>query len=126
MLNLVVPTGSLEPQVLKLFEEADLPILRANERDYAATINDPRVQKVKFLRPPEIPGAVQDGHFDLGLCETHSIREARAEVAEVMDLGPGGRSRGGHRTRVILAIPGSSGVTRPEELPAGVRVATEF
>ena len=126
MLSLTIPTGSLESQLLKLFEEADLPIRRASERDYSANIDDPRVTKVKFLRPPEIPGAVADGHFDLGLCETHSIREARAEVAEVMDLGPGGRSLAGHRTRLVLAMPGSSGITRPEELPAGVRVATEF
>jgi ATP phosphoribosyltransferase len=126
MLSLTIPTGSLESQLLKLFEQADLPIQRANERDYSATINDPRIDKVKFLRPPEIPGAVEGGHFDLGLCETHSIREARAEVAEVMDLGPGGRALVGHRTRLVLAIPGSSGITRPEDLPAGVRVATEF
>jgi ATP phosphoribosyltransferase len=126
MLNLTIPTGSLEAQLLKLFEQADLPIQRANERDYSATVNDPRIAKVKFLRPPEIPGAVEGGHFDLGLCETHSIREARAEVAEVMDLGPGGRALVGHRTRLVLAIPGSSGITRPDDLPAGVRVATEF
>jgi ATP phosphoribosyltransferase len=121
-----VPTGSLEPQMLRLFEEADLPIRRASERDYSATIADPRVGKVKFLRPPEIPGAVASGHFDLGLCETHSIREARAEVVEVMDLGPGGRSMSGRPTRLVLAIPGSAGIARAEDLPPGVRVATEF
>jgi len=126
LLSLTVPTGSLEPQVVKLFAEADLPIRRASERDYSATIDDPRVAKVKFLRPQEIPGAVADDHFDLGLCETHSIREARAEVAEIMDLGPGGRTLAGYRTRLVLAIPGSRGITRPEDLPAGVRVATEF
>jgi ATP phosphoribosyltransferase len=118
VLNLTIPTGSLEAFTLKLFEEADLPILRASERDYNARIADPRFAKVKFLRPPEIPGAVRDGHFDLGLCGVHSIREARADVVEAMDLGPGGRAGG--NPRLVLAAPAG------KELPRPVRVATEF
>lgn len=124
MLSLTVPNGSLEAFVTRLFEEADLPIRRASERDYRASINDPRFGKVKFLRPQEIPLAVGGGHFDLGLCETHSIREAKAEVIEVMDLGPGGRAGG--TTRIVLAAPADGPIASLDAIPNGIRVATEF
>ena len=123
MLRLTLPNGSLEPATLKLFEEADLPVRRANERDYNAQINDPRFSGVKFLRPQEIPSIVASGHFDLGLCETHSIREARADVVEAMDLGPGGRAGG--TSRIVLAAPADR-YRAVEDLPQGVRIATEF
>lgn len=123
MLNLTVPNGSLEPAILTLFEDADLPIRRSFDRGYDARIKDPRFSKVKFLRPQEIPTVVAAGHFDLGLCETHSIREARAEVIEVMDLGPGGRAGG--VSRIVIAAPAGK-YDSPTDLPQGVRVATEF
>ena len=124
MLNLTIPNGSLEPFTLRLFEEADLPIQRANDRDYRATIADPRFEKVKFLRPQEIPGAVASGHFDLGLCGRHSVREARADVIEAMDLGPGGRAGGA--PRIVLAVPEDGPIKSTSDLPDGIRVSTEF
>jgi ATP phosphoribosyltransferase len=125
LLRLTLPTGSLEPATLKLFEEADLPVRRGSERDYNATIEDPRFVKVKFLRPPEIPLVVASGHFDLGFCETHSILDARADVVEAMDLGPGGRATG-LSTRIVLAAPADRGWRTPSDLPTGVRIATEL
>ena len=119
MLNLTIPNGSLEPFATQLFEEADLGVRRASERDYNARIEDPRFGKVKFLRPQEIPAAVASGHFDLGICGTHSIREARADVVEAMDLGSGGRA-GGARVRIVLAAPVGT------KLEGKVRVATEW
>ena len=125
MLNLTIPNGSMEPSTLKLFEDADLPVHRASERDYRATIDDPRFAKVRFLRPPEIPLAVAQGHFDLGICETHSILDARAEVVEAMDLGFGGRATGG-QTRIVLAAPADGPIKAPSDLRDGVRVSTEL
>lgn len=125
MLSLTIPNGSMEPSTLKLFEDADLPVLRANERDYRATIEDPRFAKVRFLRPPEIPLAVATGHFDLGICETHSILDARADVVEAMDLGFGGRATGG-QTRIVLAAPTDGPIASPADLRDGVRVSTEY
>ena len=124
MLNVTIPNGSLEPFIVKLFEEADLPIRRASDRDYTATIDDPRFSKVKFLRPQEIPRAITSGHFDLGICGVHSVHEAQAEIVEVMDLGAGGRAGG--KVRIVLALPGSRGIAIPDQLPSGLRVSTEF
>ena len=124
MLRLTLPNGSLQPETLQLFEDADLAVIRPSERAYNATINDPRFTAVKFLRPQEIPAAVADGHFDLGFCETHSIKEARAEVVEAMDLGRGGRAGG--VVRIVLAAPADRGYRSVADMPDGVRVATEF
>jgi ATP phosphoribosyltransferase len=124
LLNLTLPNGTFEPEVLKLFDEAGLSVVRGSSRSYNARIEDPRFRKVKFLRPQEIPNAIEKGYFDLGLCALHSIREARAQVVEVLDLGPAGRASG--FPRIVLAVPSSSGITSANELPRGSRVATEF
>jgi ATP phosphoribosyltransferase len=54
----------------------------------------------------------------------HSVREARADVVEAMDLGPGGRAGGA--PRIVLAVPADGPIKSPADLPDGVRVSTEF
>ena len=51
MLRLVLPKGSLERATLELFAAADLAVIRSSEVDYRATIDDPRVDEVRILRP---------------------------------------------------------------------------
>jgi len=124
MIDLVLPKGSLEAVTLKLFEEADLPVRRNSDRDYYATIPDPRIGKVKILRPQEIGRAVQQGYFDLGITGHDWVLEPNSEVQEVMDLGF-------NRTvsavaRIVLAVPGESPVERPEDVPPGWRISTEY
>ena len=67
MLKLVLPKGSLEKATLELFEAADLGVTRSSDVDYKATIDDPRIDEVRILRPQEIPRYVADGLFDLGI-----------------------------------------------------------
>ena len=55
MLKLVLPKGSLERATLELFEAADLPVQRSSSVDYQASIDDPRIESVRILRPQEIP-----------------------------------------------------------------------
>jgi len=124
VISIVLPKGSLEAQTLKLFEEADLPVRRASERDYNATIPDPRIGRVKILRPQEIPLYVQQGFFDLGITGLDWVRETGADVVEVMDLG-GGRQLGAP-VKIVLAVAQDSGITRPEELRPHMRVSTEY
>jgi ATP phosphoribosyltransferase len=124
MIDLALPKGSLEAGTLRLFEEADLPVRRASDRDYNATIPDPRVGKVKILRPQEIPRAVEAGHFDLGIAGHDCVLESLSDVHEVLDLG---FNRGGVAVaRVVLAVAGDSAVHRAEDLPPGSRINTEY
>jgi ATP phosphoribosyltransferase len=51
VLSLVLPKGSLERATLELFDAADLTVRRSSDRDYHASIDDPRIDRVRFLRP---------------------------------------------------------------------------
>ena len=54
MLRLVLPKGSLERATMQLFEDADLAVTRGSDVDYRGSIDDPRVDEVRILRPQEI------------------------------------------------------------------------
>lgn len=124
MIDLVLPKGSLEAVTLKLFEEADLPVRRSSDREYNASIPDPRVGKVKILRPQEIAQAIQQGHFDLGITGHDWVAETDSEVHEVMDLGFNRASTA--IARIVLAVPGDSPIGRPEDVAPGSRISTEY
>ena len=124
MLSLVLPKGSLEKQVLDLFSAADLTVLRGSDRDYHASIDDPRIERVRFLRPQEIPVFVDQGVFDLGISGRDWITETGADVVSLGELG-GGRATD-RPVRVVLAVPQASPWQRTADLPEGVRISTEM
>ena len=124
MLRLVLPKGSLERATLDLFAAADLSVDRASEVDYRATIDDPRIAEVRILRPQEIPIYVAEGIFDVGLTGRDWIEETGAEVVSLGQLAYSKVTS--NPIRVVLAVDDASPVTRPEELPNGARVSTEY
>ena len=67
MLSLVLPKGSLEKATFDLFDAADLTVRRGSDRDYRASVDDPRIDRVRVLRPQEIPTYLEQGLFDLGI-----------------------------------------------------------
>ncbi len=124
MLSLVLPKGSLERATLDLFDAADLTVRRASERDYHASIEDPRIDRVRFLRPQEIPTYVAEGLFDFGITGRDWITETGAEVASLGELAYSKVTA--NPVRVVLAVPASSGWESIADLPAGIRISTEF
>ena len=86
MLSLVLPKGSLERATLELFDAADLTVRRSSDRDYHASIDDPRIDKVRFLRPQEIPSYIERGLFDLGITGRDWIAETEADVVSLGEL----------------------------------------
>ena len=86
MLKLVLPKGSLEKATLTLFEEADLGVSRSSEVDYKASIDDPRVDDVRILRPQEIGTYVTEGLFDLGITGRDWIEETDSDVVSLGEL----------------------------------------
>ena len=119
MLSLVLPKGSLEKQVLELFSGADLAVIRGGDRDYAARIDDPRIDRVRFLRPQEIPTYVEQGIFDLGISGRDWVAETGADVVSLGEIGGG---RAGEKTvRVVLAVPKESPWESAADLPAAAR-----
>jgi ATP phosphoribosyltransferase len=124
VLTIVLPKGSLERATLQLFEDADLAVQRSSEVDYRASIEDPRVADVRILRPQEIPRYVAEGRFDLGVTGRDWIEETGADVVSLTELH---YSKATARPiRVVLAVAADSPAQRIADLPAGVRVHTEY
>jgi ATP phosphoribosyltransferase len=124
VLSLVLPKGSLEKATLGLLDAADLTVRRSSDRDYHASIDDPRIDKVRFLRPQEIPSYLERGLFDLGITGRDWIEETGASVVSLGELQ---YSKATSRpVRVVLAVPDSSPWRSAADLPDGVRISTEF
>lgn len=123
MLSIALPKGSLEEQTLLLFSQADLEVKRSS-REYNPVIADPRIGKVKILRPQEIPAYVQDGYFDLGISGHDWVTESGADVVEVAEL-PYAKTGTGF-VSMVLAVPQDSLVTRAQDIAPGSRITTEF
>jgi ATP phosphoribosyltransferase len=124
VLSLVLPKGSLERATLDLFDAADLPVRRSSDRDYHASIDDPRIERVRFLRPQEIPAYVEQGLFDLGITGRDCIEEAGADV---VSLGALAYSKAtSNPVRLVLAVPEAAPWTSVTDLPEGVRISTEY
>jgi len=124
MLSLVLPKGSLEKATLDLFDAADLTVRRASDRDYHASIDDPRIERVRILRPQEIPTYVERGLFDLGITGRDLITEAGAEVVSLGELQYSKATS--NPTRIVLAVPRDAPWETAADLPDGIRISTEY
>ena len=124
MLSLVLPKGSLEKATLELFEAADLTVRRGSDRDYHAAIDDPRIDRVRFLRPQEIPQYVEQGLFDLGLTGRDWVTETSSDVVSIGELEYSKATS--NPVRIVLAVPKDNPAERGDQLPDGVRVSTEY
>ena len=124
MLRLVLPKGSLENATLQLFDDADLAVRRASDVDYKATVEDPRIDSVRILRPQEIPRYVAEGLFDLGITGRDWIEET---ASEVVSLGELHYSKATARpVSIVLAVADGDPAQSVDDLTDGVRVATEY
>ena len=104
---------------------------RSSDVDYRATIDDPRVDEVRILRPQEIPLYVADGLFDVGITGRDWIEERGSAVTSLGVLAvleghgqphPGGPGRADRTRRSVRVRSGRAGTG-----PGGaVRVSTEY
>lgn len=124
MLRLVLPKGSLERATLDLFDAADLLVRRSSVVDYRATIDDPRISEVRILRPQEIPRYVAEGLFDLGITGRDWVEETGSDVVSLGELRYSKSSS--DPVRIVVAVAADSPVDAVDDLPADVRVSTEY
>jgi ATP phosphoribosyltransferase len=124
VLSLVLPKGSLEKATLDLFDSADLAVRRGSDRDYHAEIEHPGIDRVRFLRPQEIPQYVEQGLFDLGITGRDWITETNSEVVSLGELQYSKTTS--DPVRVVLAVPRDAPWRSAADLPEGVRISTEF
>jgi ATP phosphoribosyltransferase len=124
MLSLVLPKGSLERATLDLFDAADLTVRRGSDRDYHASIDDPRIDRVRFLRPQEIPSYLDQGLFDLGITGRDWIAETNADVTSLGELRYSKNTA--NPVRIVLAVPKDASWDSAADMPEGIRVSTEY
>jgi ATP phosphoribosyltransferase len=124
VLKIVLPKGSLETATLALFDAADLTVVRSSSVEYKASIDDPRVESVRILRPQEIASYVQEGLFDIGITGRDWIEETSSDVVSLGELRYSKATS--QPVRVIVAVADSSPAQSAKDLKDGVRVTTEY
>ncbi|VVB53057.1 ATP phosphoribosyltransferase [uncultured archaeon] len=123
MLDIALPKGSLEEQTLLLFKQADLEI-RKTDREYNPTVKDPRIRKVKILRPQEIPKYVEEGYFDLGISGKDWVMESDSDVVEVADMFYSKMGEG--IVKIVIAVPIDKDIKSAKDIKPGSRISTEY
>jgi len=124
VLKFVLPKGSLERATFDLFEAADLSINRSSAIDYKASIDDPRINEVRILRPQEIASYVQEGLFDVGITGRDWIEETNSDVVSLGELKYSKATS--LPIRVVVAVAQDSSAQSVADLKDGVRVTTEY
>jgi ATP phosphoribosyltransferase len=124
VLKIVLPKGSLETATLALFDAADLTVVRSSSVEYKASIDDPRVESIRILRPQEIGSYVQEGLFDLGITGRDWIEETSSDVVSLGELRYSKATS--QPVRVVVAVADSSPAQSANDLKDGIRVTTEY
>lgn len=123
MIDIVLPKGSLGEQTLLLFKQADLEV-KKTDREYNPTINDPRIKKVKILRPQEIPKYIEEGYFDLGISGKDWVMESESDVVEIADMFYSKQGEG--NVKIVVAVPNNGDIKSAKDIRPGSRVSTEY
>jgi ATP phosphoribosyltransferase len=124
VLKLVLPKGSLEKATFDLFDAADLSVVRSSAVDYKASIDDPRIDEVRILRPQEIPVYVAEGLFDIGITGRDWVEETNSDVVSLGELKYSKATS--QPVRVVVAVAGDSPAQSVSDLGDGVRVTSEY
>ena len=124
MLKIVLPKGSLEKATFDLFDAADLTVVRSSSVEYKASVEDPRIDEVRILRPQEIARYVEEGLFDLGITGRDWIEETSSDVVSLGELRYSKATS--QPVRVIVAVADNSSAQTVADLGDGVRVTTEY
>jgi ATP phosphoribosyltransferase len=124
MLRLVLPKGSLEDATFRLFEDADLTVSRASDVDYRGSVDDPRIDDVRVLRPQEIPRYVAQGLFDVGITGRDWIEETHSDVVTLAELRYAKATA--RPIQIVLAVAADDPAERLQDLRPGIVVHTEY
>jgi len=117
-MRIAVPNkGRLHNPTLDLLERAGLHLVDGADRKLYADTVDPEVT-VLFARSADIPEYVADGAADVGITGLDQVRESRADLVDLLDLGYG-------TCRIVLAAPEDGEIRSVADLDGGA-VATEF
>ncbi len=97
---------------------------RSSSVDYQATIDDPRIDSVRILRPQEIPMYVAEGLFDFGITGRDWVEETGSVVETLGELKYSKATS--NPINLVVAVAGDNPANSVEDLPNGVRVQSEY
>jgi ATP phosphoribosyltransferase len=130
VLELGLPKGRMQAEVLKLMADAGLPV-KADERGYRPIVGHagngdsdgrfgraPRFE-AKFLKPQNIVEMLDLGSRDLGFAGGDWTRELGSGAVELLDTGL-------DPVRIVVAAPASLLEGGKLQRRAGLRVASEY
>ena len=119
-LRLAIPNGNMQQATVDLFSKAGYNI-SIPDRSYFPVVDDDEIECM-LVRPQEQPRYVQDGLIDAGFTGLDLIREARADVIEVLEVVS---KATGFFTRWVLCVPNDSPIREVRDVE-GKRIATEL
>jgi len=126
MITIAIPKGSLEAQTLLLFKQADLEV-KVTSREYNPRIEDPRIEKVKILRPQEIPEYVEKGYFDMGITGKDWIEERGADVVEIADMRYSKAAEKDSTVNIVLAVQADrTDIKEAKDIKPHSKISTEY
>lgn len=120
VLNLGIPSGTLQNACAELFEHAGYRISFPS-RSYYPEIDDPEIDCM-LVRAQEMARYIEQGVLDAGITGYDWVRETGADVAEVAEFVFSKVSR--RPARWVLCVPDDSPVRCIADLE-GKRIATE-
>ena len=120
VLNLGIPSGSLQNACAELFERAGYRISFPN-RSYYPDIDDPEIDCL-LVRAQEMARYVEQGVLDAGITGHDWVQETGADVAEIAEFVFSKVSR--RPGRWVLCVPDASDIRTVGDLE-GKRIATE-
>ena len=120
VLNLGIPSGSLQNACAELFEQAGYRIAFPS-RSYYPEVDDPEIDCL-LVRAQEMARYVEQGVLDAGITGHDWVRETGADVVERAEFVFSKLSR--RPSRWVLCVPNDSPMQRVEDLQ-GKRIATE-
>ncbi|KAF5425867.1 MAG: ATP phosphoribosyltransferase, partial [Candidatus Methanomarinus sp.] len=95
------------------------------QADYDPKINDPRINKVKILRPQEIPKYVEEGYFDLGITGLDWVYESDSDIVEIADLPYS--KQGAGNVKIVIAVPATDeSIHSAADIKPNSRLSTEY
>ena len=121
VLTFAIPKGSLLKESVQLLAEVGLDFsVLLDPSNRQLQITDPTGRaRAMLVRNSDVTTYVESGQAQLGVVGYDVLREKKAQVAHLVDLGFGG-------CRMSIAVQASSPYRSPLDLPAHARIASKF
>ncbi|QKQ99533.1 ATP phosphoribosyltransferase [Metallosphaera tengchongensis] len=118
-MKIAIPNkGRLQGPAIQFLNYVGIKPLANDDRALMVPTSWEGVQLIT-VRTEDIPSIVETGAVDIGITGLDYVLESEADVEELVKLDFG-------RSRIVLAVPQSWNVERPEEIRREIRIATKY